>query len=135
MKRILRIITTIVLTLFASVTLFMSSAVIFDLFGIREMEGNYVLFVVVANFICGFIYLSSAYGLIKKKRWSTYLLFLSVGILIVIFIGLWMHINSGGLYETQTIKAMLFRISISSLFAWLSSYLINKKSDKTLVNQ
>lgn len=135
MKRALLIITTIALTLFALVTLFMSSAVIFDLFGIREMEGNYVLFVVVANFICGFIYLFAVYGLIKKKRWATQLLLLSVSILIVVFIGLWIHINSGGLYETQTIKAMLFRISISSLFAWLSWYLFNKKSGKTLVSQ
>lgn len=135
MKRILLILATMVLTLFALVTLFMSSAVIFDLFDIREREGNYVLFVVVANFICGFIYLFSAYGLITKKRWTTQLLLLSVSILIIVFIGLWLHINSGGLYETQTIKAMLFRISISALFAWLSWYLLTKKSDKTLVNQ
>ncbi len=135
MKRILLILATMVLTLFALVTLFMSSAVIFDLFGIRAREGNYVLFVVVANFICGLIYLFSAYGLITKKRWATQLLLLTVSILFIVFIGLWLHINSGGLYETQTIKAMLFRISISALFAWLSWYLLSKKSDKTLVNQ
>jgi hypothetical protein len=134
MKRIILIATIIVLTLFALITLFMSSSMIFDWFGIREREGNYVLFVVVANFICGLIYLVAVYGLILKKRWATYLLILSVTILILTFIGLWFHINSGGLYETQTIKAMLFRISVSSLFAGIAWYLLGKNS-KTLVNQ
>ena len=44
-------ISAIILTLFALITLFMSSSVIFDLFGIREKEGNYVLFIVITNFI------------------------------------------------------------------------------------
>jgi len=36
---------TIVLAVFGLVTLFLSSSVIFDLFGVRAIEGNYVLFV------------------------------------------------------------------------------------------
>jgi hypothetical protein len=45
----------------------MSGSVIFDLFGIREKEGNYVLFIVLANFIAGFFYLLSAYGMLTAK--------------------------------------------------------------------
>jgi hypothetical protein len=115
-------------------TLFMSTSVIFDLFGIREREGNYVLFVVIANFICGLIYLLAAYGLIMKKRWTTSLLIFTVTILFLTFIGFWVHINSGGLYETQTIKAMLFRISVSTLLAAMSWYLLSN-SRKSLSNQ
>lgn len=133
MKRVILLVSIIVLIFFALATLFMSSAVIFDLFGIREREGNYVLFVVIVNFICGLTYLLSSYGLMMKKRWTTSLLVFTVTILILTFIALWVHVNSGGLYETQTIKAMLFRISFSSLLAGISWYLLNP--DKSLSNQ
>lgn len=107
-------------------TLFMSGSVIFDLFGIRAKEGNYVLFVVVLNFICGFLYLVAAYGLFTQKRWTTRLLIAAVGILVVSFLGLLWHINSGGIFEMGTVKAMLFRISITLLFSGISWYYISK---------
>lgn len=123
---ILKIAATI-LVLFALVTLFMSSSVIFDLFGIREKEGNYVLFVVISNFICAFLYLISAYGLFFQKKWTTSLLSSSLGILLLSFGGLLWHINSGGIYEEQTVKAMLFRIGITFVFTILSWRYISKK--------
>lgn len=128
MKRVILIATILVLILFGMVTLFMSSSVIFDLFGIREREGNYVLFIVVVNFICGLIYLLSSYGLVMKKQWTAYLMIFSVALLILAFIGLWIHISSGGPYEMKTIWAMIFRISISSLLAWICWYLSTGKS-------
>lgn len=110
----------IILALFALLTLFMSSSVIFDLFGIREKEGNYVLFIVIANFICGFLYLISAYGLFLRKKWTTRLLVITSGILLINFGGLLWYISAGGIYEKQTVKAMLFRIAITILFAIIS---------------
>ncbi|GAB1446913.1 hypothetical protein MASR2M41_27360 [Flammeovirgaceae bacterium] len=110
----------IVLTLFALATLFMSSSVIFDLFGIREMEGNYVLFIVVTNFVTGFLYLFGAYGLFNGKVWTTRLLAITTVMLVVGFLGLLFHINSGGVYEAQTVKAMIFRISITGAFTVLA---------------
>ncbi len=98
----------IILTAFALITVFMSGSVIFDLFGIRAKEGNYVLFIVVSNFICGFLYLISAYGMFFQKKWTTRLLVLVTTILLLSFAGLLWHINGGGIYEQQTIKAMLF---------------------------
>ncbi|HUZ58336.1 MAG TPA: hypothetical protein VMU83_06105 [Hanamia sp.] len=62
MKPIILIIAGFIIALFGLVTLFMSTSVIFGFFQIREKEGNYVLFVVVANFICAFLYLAAAYG-------------------------------------------------------------------------
>ncbi len=116
------------ITLFALLTLFMSGSVIFDFFGIRVKEGNYVLFIVVSNFVCGIIYLFAAVGLYAQKKWTTRLLILSVAILILGFNGLLLHISSGGLYETQTVKTMIFRISITSLFAGVSWYYISRQS-------
>ncbi len=130
MTRLAPKIAALFLTVFAGVTLFMSSSVIFDWFGIREKEGNYVLFIVVMNFVCGFLYLFSAYGLFFLKKWSTNLLAGTAGILVLGFAALLYHINTGGLYEQQTLKAMLFRIGATILFAWLAWQSLSKKDRK-----
>jgi hypothetical protein len=127
MKKVLIYILTIVLTAFALLTLFLSSSVIFDWFGIRAKEGNYVLFIVWANFISSIFYLVAVYGLIKFKKWSYQLLGGSVFILVIALIGLLFHIYSGGLYETKTVGAMIFRISLTTIFT-LFTYLIILKN-------
>ena len=43
--QILRYVLAVVLLLFGALTLFLSTSVIFDLFGVRAREGNYVLVV------------------------------------------------------------------------------------------
>lgn len=116
----------IVLSGFALLTLFLSSSVIFDLFGIRAKEGNYVHFVVWANFICSFLYLFAAYGFIKNKRWTATLLGISTLILLAAFIGLKIHINSGGIYEAKTVAAMIFRISVTFVLAIIAFLTITK---------
>lgn len=119
----------IVLIAFALLTLFLSGSVIFDWFGIRAKEGNYVLPVVWANFISSILYLFAAYGFIKLKTWSFELLSVSVLILIIGFFGLYAHIFAGGLYETKTIGAMLFRITVTLAFT-VFAYLKFKKRKK-----
>jgi len=126
MKPVILKIAASVLALFALITLFMSGSVIFDLFGIREKEGNYVLFIVISNFLCAFLYLISAYGLYFQKKWTTSVLSVSLGILLLSFAGLLWHINTGGIYEEQTVKAMLFRIGITLGFTILSWRYISK---------
>lgn len=126
MVKIVKHITIIALIGFGLLTLFLSSSVIFDWFGIREKEGNYVLFIVWANFISSIIYLTSAYGFIKSKKWTSKLLTTSVAILVLAFIGLLIHIYSGGIYEVKTVKAMIFRTSITVLFTFSVFYNKNK---------
>lgn len=128
MKPVILKIAAFILMLFALVTLFMSGSVIFDLFGIRAKEGNYVLFIVVSNFISGFLYLFSAYGMFFQKKSTTRLLVFSTTILLLGFAGLLWHINSGRIYEQQTVNAMLFRIGITILFAGLSWQYITKET-------
>jgi len=127
MKKVLPYLIAIVLAAFGLLTLFLSSSVIFDLFGIRAKEGNYVLFVVWANFISSLLYLFAAYGFIKNKKWTVQLLGISVIILIVTFVMLKIYINSGGLYETKTIGAMIFRIAVTFVFVALAYFTISKK--------
>ncbi len=115
----------LVLAVFGLVTLFLSSSVIFDLFGVRAKEGNYVLFVVWANFLSSILYLFAAYGFIKTKKWTIHLLGFSAILLLVAFIGLMIHINSGGIYETKTIGAIIFRITLTLVFSILAYFIIS----------
>lgn len=126
MKKYSPKITASVLFAFGLLTLFLSTSIILDLFEIRAKEGNYVLIVVYANFICSIIYLIAAYGLLKNKTWTTKLLGIATLILIAAFIGLFFHINSGGIYETKTIGAMVFRTSVTLIFTLISYFIIKK---------
>ena len=127
MKKIIFYTVVVVLSLFALLTLFLSTSIIFNLFNIREKEGNYVPFIVWANFICSILYLIAAYGLIKLKKWATSLLAVSAVILIAAFVGLKVHISNGGIYELKTVNAMMFRIALTILFAIASYFLIIKQ--------
>ena len=105
-----------VLTAFALLTLFLSSSVIFDMFGIREKEGNYVLFIVWANFISSILYLLAAFKWFKLKQCVYKILSLSVVTLIIAQVSLFVHINNGGIYEEKTVSAMFFRIGLTIIF-------------------
>ena len=127
MKKYIPFLSSLILAGFGLLTLFLSSSVIFDWFGIRTKEGNYVLFVVLANFISSLLYLISAYGFLKIKSWTFKTLSVATVILIVALIGLFIHIYSGGIYETKTVFAMLFRISVTIVFTAIAYFSINKK--------
>ncbi|MBK6964440.1 MAG: hypothetical protein IPH20_11035 [Bacteroidales bacterium] len=126
MKKTLLYIIATVLAAFGLLTLFLSSSVILDLFGIRGREGNYVLFIVWANFLSSILYLIAAYGFIKGKRWTIKPLGLASIVLLVAFTGLLIHVNAGGIYETKTIGAMAFRITITIVFAAFAFLMISK---------
>ncbi len=130
MKKTASIILTVLLVVFALLTLFLSGSVIFDLFGIRAKEGNYVLLVVWANFISSLLYLAAAYGLVKLKRWPYKILIVAVAVLSIAFAGLLIHISRGGLHETKTIGAMVFRICVTLVFA-IFCYRQFKKDEQT----
>ena len=127
MKKYIPFLSSLILAGFGLLTLFLSSSVIFDWFGIRAKEGNYVLFIVWANFISSLLYLISAYGFLKIKSWAFKALSVATVILVVALIGLFIHIYSGGIYETKTIFAMLFRISVTIAFVAIAYFSINKK--------
>ena len=126
MKSIILKAAAVIITLFALITLFMSTSVIFDLFGISEKEGNYVLFVVIASFIAGFLYLIAAHALFTEKKWATILLLITTTILIVSFVSLLINTNTGEIYEQKIIKAMLSRIAITGAFAGITWFFISK---------
>src|SRR5690554_1203107 len=121
--KVLKIIQIVLLTLFGTVTVFMASSVIFDLFGIREKEGNYVLFIVYTNLICGILYLLAAYTTWTKPKLSFKSLLISLSLLIIAFVAFLLYIQNGGIHEEKTVKAMLFRIVFTAIMTgigWLN---------------
>jgi hypothetical protein len=116
----------VVLLLFGFVTAFMSSSVLFDWFGIREQEGNFVPIVVWSNLLCGILYLIAAYAIFKNKIWAKFPLILSFFILIAATIGLFLHMKSGGLYETKTLGAMAFRLILTAIFILTTTKILKK---------
>lgn len=128
MKKYFPYILATILTIFALLTLFLSSSVIFDFFGIRAKQGNYVLFVVWANFVSSVLYLAAAYGFLKSKDWTVSLLGISTIILLAAFIGLNIHANTGGVYETKTMGALILRTVVTLAFAAMAYLTINRKT-------
>ncbi|MEM0517191.1 MULTISPECIES: hypothetical protein [Aequorivita] len=116
-----------ILIAFALLTIFMSSSVLFDWFGIRAKEGNYVPFIVKTNLIMGILYLIAAYGFLKAKKWPFWLMLSAVLILLFAFAAFYIHIHAGGLYESKTIGAMAFRIAFTLIIAGLINLSTNKK--------
>lgn len=101
--------------IFGAVTLFMSSSVIFDWFGIRAKEGNFVPAIVWANWLCGILYLIAGYGIFKMRTWAKKPISIALLSLIVGSLYLFVHISIGGLYETKTVGAMAFRVVVTLL--------------------
>lgn len=117
-------ITATILAAFGLLTLFLSTSVIFDLFGIREKEGNYVMFVVIANFVASLLYLHGAWSLLRMQRAAVTSLAASAILLFAALIGLWIYIGAGGVHETKTIYAMIFRTALSGVFTFIAYKLI-----------
>lgn len=115
------------LFLFACITLFMSTSIILDLFGIREKQGNYVLFIVLANFFCSILYIIASYGFFSQKIWTSKALRIAIVLLILSFIGFVIYIYVGGDYEVKTIYALIFRLFISLIFLYMAKKFISKK--------
>jgi hypothetical protein len=116
LKNKIIIIAGFVSALFGLLTLFAGGSVILNLFGMREKEGNYILFVVWANFICGFFYLFASYGFFKLKKWTTPLMKISIWILVAAFIVLIAWIIDDKPFENKTIVALTFRILLTTGF-------------------
>lgn len=126
MRSIIFKISGVIIGLLGLVSLFMTTSIIFDLFGIRAIEGNYVLTVVYANFICSLLYLFASYCFFRKNKASSPILIVASIILVIAFGALMIHIQDGGVYEMKTVRAMIFRTLLTFLFTGISFYQFRK---------
>jgi len=128
MKTLKKYIPAGLITAFGLLTLFLSTTVILDLVGMREKQGNYVLFVIWVNFFCGLAYVASGYGFLKSKKWTAYLLATAIVVLIGTYIAFTMYVNNGGIHKEDTFGALKFRLGITTLFTLIAYYTITKKN-------
>ena len=134
MKKIILILSAIALTAFALLTLYLSSSLIFDLFGMRAKQGNnFVEFVAWANLISSLIYLVSAYGMAFQKRFTTLALSSVLTLLAVTFVSFDIYVNNGGEHLEKTFGALILRIGVTLVFTSISYLLIfrSKKLDQS----
>lgn len=127
-RNITTTLSAIILALFALLTLFLSSSIIFDWFDIRQKQGDFILFIVWANFIASIVYFIAVYGFIKRKKWTFWILLSALLVLVIAFIFFQYYIQNGGIHKSQTVMAMLFRMAVTSLFALIAYFkLIREK--------
>ncbi|PRX43821.1 hypothetical protein [Salegentibacter salegens] len=125
-SKIFRYVIAILILAFALVTLFMSSSVLFNWFGIRAKQGDFVPFIVWTNFVAGFIYLIAALGFLQSKKWTLWILTTVALLLFIALMILLLHIDRGGSFEFETIRAMVFRIVLTITFSLLAYYQLIK---------
>jgi len=89
--------------------------------------GNYVPFVLWFNFFSGFAYIAAGVGLWRLQRWAVWLAVAIAAAIALTFIGLGMHINSGGAYEQRTVIAMSMRTAVWFVIAGVSHHLLLRK--------
>ena len=133
MKNTLRILTSLLLIIFGALSTFLTLSIIFDLFGIREKEGNYVPFIIYTNLVCGIIFIFAAFSNWKKLNMTTNLLGLASIVLVIAYISLLVYVDNGGVHEEKTLSAMLFRIGLTALLT-LTSFYLNKKQQVKQIN-
>lgn len=131
-NKMVRIVIATMLFVFAALTIFMGGSVIFDWYGIRKQQGDYVPFIVWTNFISGFFYLLATYGFLKLKKWTFWVLMTIAIVLILALIGLRLYIDHGGVFETRTLGAMGSRIILTLIFSGFAYYKIQNQYDKNM---
>jgi len=118
--------------LFGLLSVFTGGSVILDLFGMRKNHGDYVLFVVWANFLSGFFYVIASYGFLKMKNWTSPLLLSTLYLLVATSIALLIWVWNGSPYENKTLNIMSFRIALTAVL-WLMARSFRKRFSISMI--
>ena len=116
---VLRVIASIALV-FGLLTVKSGGEVLFVDGAGRDAAGNFVSYVVLFNFIMGFLYILAGIGLWLKKPWSVWLSFMVAGATLIVFAVFGLHIYQGGLFEQRTVGAMVLRLVIWAVISLLA---------------
>jgi len=113
---------SVIAVVFGLLTLKAGGSVIFNIGSARQVEGNFVPFVVWFNFLSGFFYIAAGIGLWLQRRWAVTLsiaLVISISITYIVF---GIHVLNGGPYEMRTVYAMALRT-----FLWIVISIVSYK--------
>ena len=127
-RKILLLIAALLALLFGLLTLKSGGSVLFIDGPARRAAGHYVPFVLWFNFLAGFLYIATAVGMFRRQIQAYYaglFLFASTALVFLAFLG---HIYLGGLYETRTFYALIFRSSFWLIMSIVMFFTIRKDS-------
>jgi len=111
---------SVIAVVFGLLTLKAGGSVIFNIGSARQVEGNFVPFVVWFNFLSGFFYIAAGIGLWLQRRWAVTLsiaLVISISITYIVF---GIHVLNGGPYEMRTVYAMALRTLVWGVISMVS---------------
>lgn len=108
-KSLLRYILMGVVLVFGVATIKSGGDVLFWNSAARQNAGQFVAFVVWANFILGFFYVACAFVIALKPQFAVKFAAAILIATLAVFAALGIHIFIGGAYEARTIAAMALR--------------------------
>ena len=102
----------IVAVVFGGATILSGGRALFGSMEARAALGDIVPFVLWFNFVAGFAYVLAGIGLFLWKRWAAELAALIAGTTALAFLGLGIHIATGGAFQMRTVSAMALRTGV-----------------------
>lgn len=125
-KPVLRYILAAVALVFGVATIKAGGDVLFFSEQARSAAGNYVPFVLWANFIGGFLYVAAGLLIFLNSTQALRLSAFIAAMTVAVLVALGIHIAVGGAYEMRTLAAMVFRSAI-----WVAIALILRSKKVT----
>ena len=111
---------SVIAVVFGLLTLKAGGSVIFNIGSARQVEGNFVPFVVWFNFLSGFFYIAAGIGLWLQRRWAVTLSIALVISIFITYIVFGIHVLNGGPYEMRTVYAMALRTLVWGVISMVS---------------
>lgn len=109
--------------------LFIAVSLLFYSPEFKKAEGNFIYFIIFINVLCAIIYLTGSFGFFKEKVWTISFLFFSTLILVVSFMGLLVHVLTGGSYDEKIIMTITIRTFITCVFTGIAWKYLSKKME------
>mgnify|MGYP006207066433 CR=1 FL=1 len=106
--------------IFGLLTLFASSAVLFNYTTVFQKTGNYPAFILWMNLLTGPLYIMAAVGLKASKKWALHLLLVILSMLLINLGFFILLMKNDGDYEPDTLMALVFRIAFTGTLAFFA---------------
>lgn len=107
--RLLKILAAVAIV-FGVLTVFSGGRALFGGIEARAAVGNAVDFVLWFNFLAGFAYVLSGFGLWRGRRWAAWAASLLALITALVVGAFAVHVAGGGAYEARTVGALALRL-------------------------
>ena len=129
MRNIIIKFSSFLLLLLGVYNLFVAVSLLFYSPEFKKVEGNFIYSIIFINLLSAIIYLTGSFGFFKEKAWIISFLFFSSLILVVSFIGLLVHVLTGGSYDEKIILTITFRTFITCIFTGVAWKYLSKKME------